>query len=123
MPVLQIQKLLIQAHELKFTIKENKYDLPAIEKQLSETVAFFKANNIKVTRTEILRPGKHIHQSQMDSLMFLLEMFGVLALILSCFLIINMIMAIMAKETRQIGVMKAIGAGTGKINKSKKCVG
>jgi putative ABC transport system permease protein len=103
------------AHELKFTIKENKYDLPAIEKQLSETVAFFKTNNIKVTRTEILTPGKHIHQSQMDSLMFLLEMFGVLALILSCFLIINMIMAIMAKETRQIGVMKAIGAGTGKI--------
>lgn len=101
--------------ELKFTIRTNKYDLQAIEFQLSKMVSFFESNNIKVSRTEILPPGRHVHQSQMDSLMFLLQMFGVLALILSCFLIINMIMAIMAKETRQIGVMKAIGAGTGKI--------
>jgi putative ABC transport system permease protein len=78
-------------------------------------VSFLKTNNVNIIRTEILTPGRHIHQSQMDSLMFLLQMFGVLALVLSCFLIINMIMAIMAKETRQIGVMKAIGASTTKI--------
>jgi putative ABC transport system permease protein len=101
--------------ELKFTIQTHKYDLQTIESQLSEMVSFLELNHIKVSRTEILPPGRHVHQSQMDSLMFLLQMFGVLALILSCFLIINMIMAIMAKETRQIGVMKAIGAGTGKI--------
>jgi putative ABC transport system permease protein len=101
--------------ELKFTIRNDKYLLPAIECQLKQTVLFLEKNKVKVTRTEILPPGRHIHQSQMDSLMFLLQMFGVLALLLSCFLIINMIMAIMAKETRQIGVMKAIGAGTGKI--------
>jgi putative ABC transport system permease protein len=101
--------------EVKFTIKTNKYDLPAIESQLRETVSLFEKNNIKIERTEILTPGKHVHQSQMDSLMFLLQMFGVLALLLSCFLIINMIMAIMSKEIRQIGIMKAIGASTGKI--------
>jgi putative ABC transport system permease protein len=101
--------------ELKFTICKNKYDLIAIENTLNEVVSLFEKTGIKVLRTEILPPGKHIHQSQMDSLMFLLMMFGVLALLLSCFLIINMIMAIMAKETRQIGVMKAIGAGTLKI--------
>jgi putative ABC transport system permease protein len=101
--------------ELKFTIRTNKYDRPTIEKQMSKTITFLESKHIKINRTEILTPGRHIHQSQMDSLMFLLQMFGVLALILSCFLIINMIMAIMAKETRQIGVMKAIGASTGKI--------
>jgi putative ABC transport system permease protein len=101
--------------ELKFTIRTNKYDRPTIEKQMSKTISFLESKHIKINRTEILTPGRHIHQSQMDSLMFLLQMFGVLALILSCFLIINMIMAIMAKETRQIGVMKAIGASTGKI--------
>ncbi len=101
--------------ELKFTIRTNRYDMPTIEKQMAKTVSFLDSNRIVVNRTEILTPGRHIHQSQMDSLMFLLQMFGVLALILSCFLIINMIMAIMAKETRQIGVMKAIGASTGKI--------
>jgi putative ABC transport system permease protein len=101
--------------ELKFTIQTNKYDIPTIEKQMSKTISFLESNHIKINRTEILTPGRHVHQSQLDSLMFLLQMFGVLALILSCFLIINMIMAIMAKETRQIGVMKAIGASTGKI--------
>jgi putative ABC transport system permease protein len=101
--------------ELKFTIRSNKYDMQTIEDQLALTVSFLKENHIDATRTEILTPGRHIHQSQMDSLMFLLQMFGVLALILSCFLIINMIMAIMAKESRQIGVMKAIGASTARI--------
>lgn len=101
--------------ELKFTIRTNKYDMSTIKMQMSKTISFLESNHIKINRTEILAPGRHIHQSQMDSLMFLLQMFGVLALILSCFLIINMIMAIMAKEIRQIGVMKAIGAGTGKI--------
>jgi putative ABC transport system permease protein len=101
--------------ELKFTIRNNKYDWTKIEEQLAKTTQFLTLNKIKITRTEILPPGKHIHQSQMNSLMFLLQMFGVLALVLSCFLIINMIMAIMAKETRQIGVMKAIGASAGKI--------
>lgn len=102
--------------ELKFTIRNNKYDLPAIEKQMKKTVSFLESNHIAVNRTEILTPGRHIHQSQMDSLMFLMQMFGVLALILSSFLIINMIMAIMVKETRQIGIMKAIGASSGKIS-------
>ncbi|HNW52313.1 MAG TPA: ABC transporter permease [Prolixibacteraceae bacterium] len=101
--------------ELKFTIRTNSCDRPTIERQMAKTVSFLESNRIKIIRTEILTPGRHIHQSQMDSLMFLLQMFGVLALLLSCFLIINMIMAIMAKETRQIGVMKAIGATTRKI--------
>lgn len=101
--------------ELKFTIRNNKYDMQTIEKQMTNMIAFLESNHIKINRTEILTPGRHIHQSQMDSLMFMLQMFGILALILSCFLIINMILAIMAKETRQIGVMKAIGASTGKI--------
>lgn len=101
--------------ELKFTVRYKKYNLQSIETQLSKTVSFLEKNNIKVLRTEILPPGRHIHQSQMDSLMFLLQMFGLLALVLSCSLIVNMIMAIMAKETRQIGLMKAIGARTGKV--------
>ena len=108
--------------ELKFRIKTHQYDIHKIEASLNETTAFLKKNNIKINRSEILTPGRHVHQSQMDSLMFLLQMFGVLALILSCFLIINMIMAIMAKETRQIGVMKAIGAGTGKITSIYLCI-
>ena len=101
--------------EIKFIIKNNKFNLDEIEKQLAKTTQLLMFKKVKIVRTEILLPGRHIHQSQMDSLMFLLQMFSVLALILSCFLIINMIMAIMAKETRQIGIMKAIGASSGKI--------
>jgi putative ABC transport system permease protein len=103
--------------ELKFTLKTNKYNIDSIEYQMAKTRSFLAKEGIRTERSEILTPGQHVHQSQMDSLMFLLQMFGVLALILSCFLIINMIMAIMAKETRQIGVMKAIGASTWKIAK------
>lgn len=101
--------------ELKVRIRNNPYDLGSIENKLKETLSLLGKSQIKVLRTEILPPGRHIHQSQMTSMMFLLQMFGVLALLLSCFIIINMVMAIMTKEIRQIGIMKAIGASTKKI--------
>lgn len=96
--------------EFQCVIKQNRYDMQTIEKVVIKTKALVESKGIKVIRTEILTPGEHPHESQMKSLMFLLQMFGILILILSSSLIINMINSIMNKQIRQIGIMKAIGA-------------
>ena len=101
--------------EIKCVLAANRYNKIAIENVLIKAKSILSSNQIEVIRTEILTPGEHPHETQMKSLMFLLQMFGILILFLSCFLIINMITSIMNKQIRQIGIMKAIGASNYKI--------
>ena len=63
-----------------------------------------------VQRIEVPEPGRLRMQDLFDSLALLLTPLGLLALLLSGFLVVNTISALMAQQVRQIGVMKAIGA-------------
>jgi putative ABC transport system permease protein len=60
-------------------------------------------------------PGKHPMDSLFTPLSALLGILGLLSLPLSGFLVINTISALMTQQTRQIGVMKAVGGRTGQI--------
>lgn len=63
----------------------------------------------------IPEPGKHPLDSTIQAMLLLLGAMGALALGLSGFLVANTTAAIMAQETRAIGIMKAIGAGQAQI--------
>lgn len=62
-----------------------------------------------VARVQVPDPGRLALQDLFDALALLLTPLGLLALLLSGFLVINTIAALMAQQVRQIGVMKAIG--------------
>lgn len=98
--------------ELKFAVAQNPLSLESISQVAVSTKGWLEEMQIKVLHNEIHEPGVHMHQKQMNALMFLILNFGVLALVLSCFLIINMISAMMAKEIKQIAIMKATGASS-----------
>jgi len=59
---------------------------------------------------EISDPQVHPMQEQVDAVLIVLGVMGALSLGLSGFLIVNTVNAILAREVRQIGVMKAVGA-------------
>jgi putative ABC transport system permease protein len=63
-----------------------------------------------VTRIEIPPPGRHPHADQMDTFLFLLGAFSILACLLSAVLVANTIHALLIRQVRQIGMMKAVGA-------------
>jgi putative ABC transport system permease protein len=63
-----------------------------------------------VSRVEVPVPGRHVHAGQIDSLLFTQGAFGLLALLLSGLLVVNLVSAMLAGQVREIGVMKAIGA-------------
>ena len=63
-----------------------------------------------VRALDVPEPGRHIHAAQMDSLLMTKGAFGLLALLLSGFLVVNLVTAMLAGQLREIGVMKAIGA-------------
>ena len=48
-------------------------------------------------------------------MLMLLGVLGLVSLFMSAFLVINTIMALLAQQVRQIGVMKAVGAQAGQM--------
>ncbi len=63
----------------------------------------------------ITRPGKHWAYDFFSALVMVMGGVGILALFLSGLLIINTVMALLTQETRQIGMMKAVGAQSNQV--------
>ena len=72
--------------------------------------ATLEANGRRVYDVDVPVPGEHIHAAQMDSLLFTQGAFGLLALAVCGFLVVNLIAAMLAGQAREIGVMKTLGA-------------
>lgn len=69
----------------------------------------------KVHQIRVPPPRTHPHQTQMTTVLFLFLVFAVLALILSTILIATVVAAMLTRQVREIGMMKAVGARSGQI--------
>ncbi|MBI5034019.1 MAG: ABC transporter permease [Chloroflexi bacterium] len=69
-------------------------------------------SNYTVSRVTLRDPSKHPAQDVLTVLFLVMGILGVLALVLSSFLVTDTISALIAQQIKQIGVMKAIGADT-----------
>ena len=74
-----------------------------------------RASGREVVNINIHNPGVHPAQPIIDTVLTVMAALGVLALLLSAFLVVNTVMALMGQQVRQIGIMKALGATTGQI--------
>jgi putative ABC transport system permease protein len=63
-----------------------------------------------VAFVQVPTPGEHPAQDVLNALFLILGAIGGLSLVVSGFLVINTIGAILSQQTRQIGMMKAVGA-------------
>lgn len=95
---------------LKVVVSDQPYDIAAIDSTVSGLSAWLNIQGYVVDEIRIPPPGRHPHQSQMNSVLTLLLVFSVMALILSAILTATMINGLLAQQVRQIGIMKAIGA-------------
>jgi len=68
-----------------------------------------------VAFVQVATPGEHPAQDVLNALFLILGAIGALSLAVSGFLVINTISAILAQQTRQIGMMKAVGARDGQV--------
>lgn len=74
-----------------------------------------QAAGTPVVRVQALEPGVHPHTTQMRTVLFLLESFGVVALVLSSVLVAALVSSTLARQVREIGAMKAVGATSGQV--------
>ncbi|HEU5219014.1 MAG TPA: FtsX-like permease family protein, partial [Gemmatimonadales bacterium] len=97
-------------NQLQIAVKDHGLDREAIRRIAFDVKALIESTGRRVTDVEVPEPGKHIHAAQINSLLYTQGAFGVLALLLSGFLVVNLIAAMLAGQVREIGVMKAVGA-------------
>lgn len=101
--------------QIKLAVAGKKLDRERA-RQVAEAVARRLAElGHPVARTEVPVPGEHPHAALMGTLLLAQASFGLFALFLSGVLVVNLMTARLAGEVRQIGVMKAVGGGSGQI--------
>jgi putative ABC transport system permease protein len=72
---------------------------------------------LRVVEIQVPEPYTHPHQFQADSLLLSLLGGGAAALILSVILVANMLNTLFMQQTPQIGIIKAVGARSGRITR------
>jgi len=101
--------------EMHILVSGDRQDEAHIQRVALKVENRIERNEVTVARTEIPEPGKLPLDSWFRAAVMILGVLGAFSLVLSGFLVINTISALMARQVRQIGMMKAIGARTGQI--------
>jgi putative ABC transport system permease protein len=70
-----------------------------------------KRAGVEVYFVNVYQPGHHFAWNISQGIFAVLSVLGYMTVLLSAFLIINTITAIMTQQTRQIGIMKSVGGG------------
>ena len=101
-----------QFTQLIMTVKERSTDEAHVREVASGVAKKIEQSGRTVYFTFVFRPGRHYAYDITQSLGLIMGFFGMLSVLLSAFLVINTINALLGQHIRQIGVMKAIGART-----------
>jgi putative ABC transport system permease protein len=103
-----------ETYNLLEIVTQDKYgNLARLESVADELRARLQRAGIYVNSINILEPGEHWAKETTQSFTLILSGIGIFALLLSGFLVINTISAMLSQQKRQVGMMKAVG-GTGR---------
>lgn len=96
--------------ELRFRVAENVGDEAHIRAVLTQVEDKLARTGRDAAGINIPPPGQHPVQDIIEALVLILGVCGVITLLLSGFLVVNTISALLTQQIRQIGVMKLVGA-------------
>lgn len=97
--------------ELQLVIGDGSLDQEGVRRRAFAVAQALEGAGYRVSDVSVPVPGEHPHAAQMDSLLYTQGAFALMALLLSAFLVVNLMSALLVGQVREIGVMKTIGAG------------
>ncbi|RRR69295.1 MAG: FtsX-like permease family protein [Candidatus Viridilinea halotolerans] len=100
------------ASALDIQVAENQYDEEHIRTIVSQVEAQIERSGRTTYGAMINKPGVYPADDFVQAFTLLLTIIGSFALLLSGFLVINTVSALLTQQMRQIGVMKSLGART-----------
>lgn len=102
-------------NEVLITVQSQALSRESIRPVVSLVEEKIEKSGRPVYSSTIPDPGKHWFESYLQPMASILGVIGAVILLLSGFLVVNTITALLAQQARQIGIMKAIGARSGQI--------
>jgi putative ABC transport system permease protein len=105
----------VALNELRISVRERPLDADAIEATARELAAWLGKRGHPVHEIRVPPPGMHPHQFQVTLVLLVGVAFGVMLLILSAILVASSVDAVLARQVREVGVMKLVGARTAQI--------
>lgn len=100
---------------LAVSVSENPTDQDHVTAIAQAVADRMERSGATVDSVYVFQPGHHFAYSISQGMFFVLGILGWLTVLLSAILIVNTITALMSQQTRQIGIMKAIGGRTHQI--------
>jgi putative ABC transport system permease protein len=97
---------------LAISVAENPTDQEYVTDVAQAVADRIEDSGATIYFVNVYQPGHHFAYTWTQSVLFIMRILGWLTVILSSFLIVNTITALMTQQTRQIGIMKATGGGT-----------
>lgn len=101
--------------ELRIQLEGNPADASLVESKAQALAMALRGQGAKIHEIRVPPPHQHPHQNQMKGVLFVFISFAWMALVLSAILVAAALAAMLAKQVREIGMMKAVGARTGQI--------
>ncbi len=99
-------------HELRVTFRDPPPTLADAEREAEALEQRLRAAGATAHQLRIPPPRQHPHQRQMSTILVLLLTFAGLSLLLGSVLVATSLAAMLARQVREIGVMKTLGAQT-----------
>ena len=100
-------------NQLHLTVAVPSPDRAAVESAVTAVTEWLEGEGVVVTRAAIPEPNVHIMQGSVDTGLLMIGILGGLTLLLSAFLVTNVMSAVVAQQVPIIGVLKALGGGRG----------
>lgn len=111
-----LRNLGLTGNKIDFIITGDPYDRERILTVSNNYIKLLEANGYTVSDLEVSdTPGVSMHLEEYESALFLLQIFSCVTLLFGGMIMSSLITSIVSAETRQIGILKGIGAGSGKI--------
>jgi putative ABC transport system permease protein len=102
-----------RCNQLNLLAREGNNDIPQLENVAFNIKEKLQSQGLPIYSTTVRKTGDHWAKEVTQSFIFILSVIGIFSLILSGFLVVNTVTALLTQQRRQIGVMKAVG-GTGR---------
>ncbi len=96
-------------NQVNFIVRDRPLDKAHVQAVAALVRDKIEKSERTVAFTLVLNPGKHWSDDGLRAMLLILGVLGMLALLLSGFLVVNTISALLTQQIRQIGIMKAIG--------------
>ncbi len=96
-------------------IDDHTRDKKRVESVVAAASDRLRSDGARIDYTWIYNPGEHFSRQINVGVMTVMTILGGVAVLMSAILVINTISSVLGQHVRQIGIMKAIGAGSGQI--------